>query len=174
MALPSHLHRRKARSVRHPSGFARGLVRRNDYDMTMHATPPDMPVEPMLLFDGDCGLCERTVRFILQHERDDAIHFAALNSETGRALLERHGLAETMSNSVIYIEGGTAHARSSAVIALSPHLRAPWSWLRAARCVPRPLRDLVYRGIARVRYRVFGRTTMCMVPTPDCAHRFHD
>ncbi|MCA9296411.1 MAG: DUF393 domain-containing protein [Phycisphaerales bacterium] len=140
----------------------------------MAAPTPDTSRDPLLLFDGDCGLCERTVRFILRHERDDRIHFAALNSETARAALIRHGLPPTMHTSVVFIEDGTLHVRSSAIIAMSPHLRAPWSWLRAARIVPRPLRDLIYRGIARIRYQVFGRTDSCMVPTSDLAHRFHD
>jgi predicted DCC family thiol-disulfide oxidoreductase YuxK len=140
----------------------------------MSAPTPAMYPEPMLLFDGDCGLCDRTVRFILRHERDDHIHFAALTSVTGRALLIRHGLPPTIRTSVVYIDGGTVYLRSSAILALSSHLRAPWTWLRAGRIVPRPLRDLMYRGIARVRYRVFGRTMSCMVPPPNHAHRFHD
>ncbi len=62
--------------------------------------------------------------------------------------------------------------RSSAALAVAAHLTGPWCACALFRAVPRPLRDLVYDLVARTRYRVFGRTEQCMVPTPELRARF--
>jgi len=46
-----------------------------------------------MLYDGDCALCTGTVQFVLDHEKDAALHFAPLQSDVGRSYLKELGLA---------------------------------------------------------------------------------
>lgn len=124
---------------------------------------------PVLLFDGVCNLCNGAVQFILDHDRTKVLRFASLQSDAGRALLASHGVTvpEGDPETMLLVEGGRVFDRSSAALRVASHLTFPY-WLgRAFIVVPRPLRDLVYRFIAHNRYRWFGRTNECRIPTPE-------
>lgn len=135
------------------------------------ATIPDRPV---LLFDGVCNLCNRSVRFVLAHEREPAMRFASLQSEVGKSLLATAGVEGNPLSTVVLIEGGRAHVRSSAALRTVRYLRAPWRWLGGLRIVPRPLRDWVYGVVSRSRYRIFGKGDVCPIPKPEQRERFLD
>ena len=126
--------------------------------------------EAIVLFDGVCNLCNGVVRWLIRHDRREALRFASLQSDVGLRLAARHGLAGV--ESIVVVEGERAFVRSDAVLRLTRHLARPWSLLGAARVLPRPLRDLGYRALARSRYRIFGRRDECMVPTPELQARF--
>lgn len=133
---------------------------------------------PVLLFDGVCNLCSRTVQFILDHERAPTMRFCSLQSEAGRALLAQHGMlhvvAQADPDTMVFIEGGRAHDRSTGALRVAAHLKAPWRWGRVALVLPRFVRDLGYRFVARNRYRWFGKTDSCLVPTKELETRFLD
>lgn len=131
------------------------------------------PVEgPLVLYDGTCGLCAASVRWILRHERDHAIRFAPLQGATVDALRATYPRIPRTLASVVYIDGGRAHLRSKAFLHLARHLRAPWRWMHAVRWLPGGLLDLGYRVIAAIRYRVWGRVELCDLPSPDHRARF--
>ena len=139
--------------------------------------PTDSPVSnafPVVLFDGVCNLCDRSVQFILDRDRDDAFRFASLQSETGRALMRDHQLDPDVLASVVLVEGGQAYTRSDAALRIARRLRAPWNALWGLRIVPRGLRDAVYDVVAARRYRWFGTREACRIPSPDVAARFLD
>lgn len=123
---------------------------------------------PLLLYDGDCGLCHRVVRFVLRYERASIIQFAALQSPMGCAWATRTG---TALGTMLFIEDGTALARSDAALAIARYLRAPWRWGTALRVVPRPIRDAAYNTVARHRLRWFG-AAHCQLPAPEQRARF--
>lgn len=137
-----------------------------------------------MLFDGTCNLCNGAVQFMLDHERGRELRFAALQSESGRAVLTQamgeaaalaivHGASgDGDPDSVVLVEGGVAYTHSTAGLRIARYLRAPWRWAFALVVVPRFLRDAVYRFIARHRYRWFGRSETCRVPTPELRARF--
>jgi predicted DCC family thiol-disulfide oxidoreductase YuxK len=137
---------------------------------------------PTVLFDGTCNLCNRAVDFILDHERDETLRFASLQSDAGAELLERVvGEDEARAlvsgergdpDTIVVVEGDRAYIRSAAALRIARHLRAPWSWAYALVVIPGALRDLVYGLIARHRYRWFGKSDACRVPTPDLRQRF--
>jgi len=127
---------------------------------------------PLVLYDGQCGLCNHSVQMILRHDRRGRFRFAALQSELGQALLARHGLPAAEMDSVVLIDGGEAYTRSRAALRVAGRMDAPWPLLRALTIVPRPLRDVVYDWVARNRYRWFGRTDACMLPPPEVRARF--
>jgi predicted DCC family thiol-disulfide oxidoreductase YuxK len=64
------------------------------------------------------------------------------------------------------------YTRSSAALRIARGLPFPWSLARVLNFVPRPLRDGVYDFVARHRYGWFGRTSVCMAPTPELRARF--
>lgn len=128
----------------------------------------------MLLFDGVCHVCHRSVKFVLRHERRPWVLFAALQSDTGRALLRELQLPPGYLDSLVFIEDRRLFTHSEAALRLARHLRAPWSWSAALlRIVPRAVRDAIYTWIARHRYRWFGRDEeACLVPAPELRARF--
>lgn len=138
----------------------------------MHAE--SRPPHPVLLFDGDCGLCARSVRFVLAHEADRRLRFAPLASDLGRAILDDAGIDPAVTDTlVLRTADGRVAIRSAAVLEVARHLRAPWRWARILRVIPRPLRDLAYRVVARHRIRVFGRPdASCALPDPASSDRF--
>ncbi len=124
---------------------------------------------PLVLYDGTCGLCSASVRWILRHERDHELRFAPLQGETAATLRTRFPCIPRTLESVVLVEGERAHLRSKAFLYLAAHLGAPWRWGYALRWLPAFLLDLGYRVIARSRYRIWGRVDECLLPSP--AHR---
>src|SRR5690606_33376111 len=105
------------------------------------------------------------VNFLIDRDPEARLRFAALQSEAGEALLARHQRPESL-DTFILIEGDRLSERSSAALRVVRYL--PWYWqpLRAFWLVPKPLRDAVYRWVARNRYRWFGQKEACRMPTP--------
>jgi len=129
--------------------------------------------KPILLFDGVCNLCNAVTQFVIRHDpAPGRFRFAALQSDSGQRLLREHGLPTDDINTFIMLERGRAHVRSTAGLHVLRVLGFPWSLLYAFIIVPRPLRDVVYRFIARNRYRWFGKRDACMMPTPEIQARF--
>jgi predicted DCC family thiol-disulfide oxidoreductase YuxK len=94
-----------------------------------------------------------------------------LQSKAGQALLASAG-AGALSETVALVDDGRVFTQSTAVLHILRQLRFPWPLAYALIIVPRPLRDVVYRLIARRRYQWFGRRSECMVPTPEISRRF--
>jgi len=128
-----------------------------------------IPDAPILLYDGVCGLCARSVRFVLRHERDQALRFAPLQGETAAALRARFPRIPTEVSTVVLVEEGRVLLRSKAFLYLAGHLRAPWRWGYAFRWIPAIVLDQLYKVVARLRYRLFGKHDACEIPSP--AHR---
>lgn len=115
----------------------------------------------IVLFDGECALCDGSVRWIAERDRRGVFRFAHLGSERARTLLRGEEPAETM----VLIAGGRILTRSDAVVGILRRLGLPWSILAAAAILPRGLRDAVYDSVAARRRRWFGGRTACATPT---------
>ena len=129
---------------------------------------------PVVLFDGMCHLCDRSVLFVLKRDPHGQFHFAPLQSEFGTFLLEQYGLPTERLDSMVLIQGRKAHTESSAALRVASRLGFPWNLLGIFLIVPPFLRNAVYRCIARNRYRWFGRRETCAVPRPEWKNRFHE
>ena len=134
----------------------------------------------IVFYDGVCGLCNRLNQFLLRRDREARIRFAALQSPIARQLLAAHGLDPSDLDTVYVMADWTAGservlARSRAVLHALGQLGGAWRALaRIGTLVPRPLADLVYRGVARSRYRIFGQFDRCQIPPPEWRERFLD
>jgi len=129
---------------------------------------------PIVLFDGVCNLCDRSVQFILDHDPEGVFRFASLQSQVGRQLASRCGLDSDAMDTLVLIDGAECWTRSDGALGIAGRLSAPWRWLALARLVPRVLRDPAYAWVARNRYRWFGTRDECRIPTPDIRARFLD
>lgn len=128
----------------------------------------------IIVFDGVCVLCSRWVRFLLKHDQRQHYRFASMQSDSGRALLAKHGLDPDMPQSLLLLDAGHAYTDSNAIARVLRSLESRrWLWLsKAMLAVPRAVRDPSYRFIARHRYRIFGRSKACFVPTPQQRAQF--
>jgi predicted DCC family thiol-disulfide oxidoreductase YuxK len=129
--------------------------------------------QSLILFDGICNLCNRSVLFILRREKDPRFRFASIQSEVGQELLEWCGLPSNYNQAVIYIEKGKVYLGSTAALKIGQNLTSPWSLLSySGFVVPKVIRDWVYNQIAQHRYQWFGKRDVCMVPTESLKARF--
>ena len=135
---------------------------------------------PIVLYDGVCGLCNRLVQFLLKHDRDGNLRFASLQSDFAAKVLQRHDIDPTDLDTlhlVVNYEQADERVlqRSDAVLHAGRQLGGVWSSLSTlGKVVPRPVRNLVYRFVAQNRYRVFGKYDTCMLPDPKQRSRFLD
>ena len=127
---------------------------------------------PILLFDGHCNLCNAWVRFIVKRDSAGTIRFASLQSGAGRRMLEEHKIDENYIESLVFFEEERFSVSSNAALRTLSYLDSWQKHLIFLAVVPRSLRDLVYRFIARNRYKWFGRRKQCMVPTAELNERF--
>ena len=137
-------------------------------------------VNPIILYDGVCGLCNRSVQFLLKHDKAGRFRFASLQSDFAEKVLGRHGLDPKDLDTVHVVEnydqpGERVLQRSDAVLRAGRELGGLWgASASGARIVPRPLRDMLYRYVATNRYRMFGKYDACMLPDPSQRSRFLD
>ncbi|MEM6955441.1 MAG: DCC1-like thiol-disulfide oxidoreductase family protein [Myxococcota bacterium] len=122
--------------------------------------------ERLVLYDGDCGLCQKSVQWLLDHDTEGKLRFAPLQGETAKPILQAHEELEGV-DSVVYVEGDEAFVRSRPIFKLSAHLDKRWRWLRHLQIIPAFLSDLGYRFIAAIRYKVWGHADVCRIPTPE-------
>ena len=141
----------------------------------------DLGARLLVIYDGRCGFCNRSVRWFLRRDRHDRLRFIPSESPRVADLLARHSLAAFDSPAspdtmVVVRNPGTPaeqiYLRSDAAATLLAELPQQWLLLGGIfRLIPRPIRDLGYRFIARIRYRIWGRYDTCPIPTP--AERAH-
>lgn len=129
---------------------------------------------PIVLFDGVCNLCSGSVNFIIDRDPRRTFRFAALQSDVARRTLEGLGrsIPDGDPDSIVVVDGGRLYERSAALLCIARHMRGAWPLLAALVVIPRPLRDALYRWLAARRYRWFGRSDTCRVPTPELRARF--
>jgi predicted DCC family thiol-disulfide oxidoreductase YuxK len=143
---------------------------------------PQLEGRLLVVYDGECGFCNHSIRWLLRRDRRDLLRFAPSTDPAVTELLAKHGAQpfgkdparETM---MVFRNTGTPLeellVRSNAILACLRVLPQPWRLLGALlRLIPRPLREAGYRFIARERYRIWGRYESCPIPTPEESQHF--
>jgi predicted DCC family thiol-disulfide oxidoreductase YuxK len=128
----------------------------------------------IVVFDAQCLLCSRWVRFLLKHDRRGVFRFASIQGARGQALLARAGLQVDGLQTLLLVDGTRTWQQTGAILRVLHALGWPWRAAWLAWLVPAPVRDAAYRLIARNRYAIFGRSEACLMPPPDHAMRFLD
>jgi predicted DCC family thiol-disulfide oxidoreductase YuxK len=135
---------------------------------------------PIVLYDGVCGLCNRLVQFVLKNDRNDVFRFASLQSKLAEQILVRHRLgSESLETVYVVLDYGFAKerllSRLQAVVYVLQQLGGPLAYVSAIlRVLPAPVQNFLYRLVARNRYRVFGRYETCPLPDGDTRSKFLD
>jgi predicted DCC family thiol-disulfide oxidoreductase YuxK len=142
-------------------------------DAPVNGSPKFVPAapHPVVLFDGQCNLCNGAVNFIIRHDSRDRFRFASLQSPVAAELLRQHGLADDLGT-IVMIDGDHAFTRSTAVLRIAAELDSPWPLAALAALIPRHLRDDAYAFVAKHRLQWFGRKDACRVPTEKDRERF--
>jgi predicted DCC family thiol-disulfide oxidoreductase YuxK len=140
--------------------------------------PNDTNAVLVLLYDGLCGFCDGTVRFVLARDPGGSMRFATLQGDFAKRILSKHAALAGL-DSLIVVETDphgeeTVHTQSGAVLRIARYLGGRWRLVLPFRIIPRFLRDAAYATFARYRYRLFGRLPACPIPPPEARERFID
>ena len=136
----------------------------------MSITNIHWPDDGVILYDGDCLLCSRWMKWVVRHDPDRVFRFTAITSPYGRDLAATLGIEVDNPETNAAIIDGKAHTYSDAALAIASRLPG-WGWVRVFALIPRPLRDAFYKFVARNRINWFGRPQACDLPGPDMLNR---
>lgn len=129
---------------------------------------PDTPIAYM---DATCALCCFGARMIDRLDRSGDIRICPIQSARGQAVLAAHGINQTDPESWLFIDDTGAYQGFDAMIRVGKRSGGWGHGLRLVQLLPGPLRDALYRRIARSRYAIFGRADMCALPRPSLQAR---
>ena len=127
---------------------------------------------PIILFDGVCNFCNRTVNIILKHDQDAHFKLAASQSNAGLNLLQKFDLDQKASGSVILIDNEKVYTKTDAVVQIATHLKGWPKIFHLIKFIPKPIRDFGYDLIAKNRYALFGKRATCRIPEASERNRF--
>ncbi|MBT8154145.1 DUF393 domain-containing protein [Epibacterium ulvae] len=128
--------------------------------------------DALILFDGHCVLCAGLFQWVLRRDRAEYFQFATAQSPLGQVIYAGLGLRHDDLDTMVVQVDGVAFVRLDAVAAVARHLPFPWGALSLLRHLPRWIKDPAYNLIAQNRYRLFGRSEQCLLPTPELQSRF--
>lgn len=134
-----------------------------------------MPLEKrkIVFFDGVCHLCMGSVQFLLKYNKKESLLFSNIGSKTYFELFPE-ATEKQLPDSILYWNEGNLLVESDAILGIIKELRFPWNLGVVFWIVPRGIRNLVYRFIAKHRYQWFGKAESCMMPSPELKRRFLD
>jgi predicted DCC family thiol-disulfide oxidoreductase YuxK len=131
-----------------------------------------MANKSLVLYDGVCHLCNAFVRFIIRRDRAKRFEFSHLQSPISKDRLSGLPPFANKLNTVVLLEDGRAFTRSTAVLRITRHLDGAWPIFYVFILVPRFVRDAAYDLIGKYRFRLFGRSNQCLIPSAQDRDRF--
>ena len=134
---------------------------------------------PIIFYDGICGLCNHVVQFTLERDKKGLFHYAALQSQFAKDTLPQYGGKPEDLNTFYVLVNPTqtdAHLleKSSAALYVLRNLNGFWPILGIGVIIPKFIRDFIYDRVAQSRYKMFGKQDACMLPAPEWMERFLD
>jgi predicted DCC family thiol-disulfide oxidoreductase YuxK len=127
------------------------------------------PASPIVFYDGECGLCNRSVQWLLRRDSLGVFLFAPLQGTTARRLLDERD--RTDLTSMVLLDNNGIHRRSTAVLRSIAHLRGLYRVCLLALIIPPSIRDTGYNIVARNRHRIKPGTMLCQVPDVNTRQR---
>ena len=140
----------------------------------MSESQSNTTVQPLLLYDGVCLLCNGLIKFVLNADKQGKIYISPLQSDYAEKRMEGTEINAEDLNSVVLITNGQVYSSSRAVLELFKLLGFPYQLLYIFRIVPPFIRDAVYRWIARNRYGWFGKSEVCLLPDEKFKDRLNE
>lgn len=121
---------------------------------------------PIIFFDGVCGLCNSFVNIIYNSDRERLFRYSPLQGETARKYLKE--LPEHPEEwSIVYVDELGIYRESDATLRILNRLGGSWGFLSYFRIIPKNIRDYLYRIVAKHRYRIFGKYDSCRIPNEE-------
>ena len=117
------------------------------------------------MFDGVCNFCNYWVNFTVDRDVKNLYKFAALQSNKGQLLLQQYNVKQNKLESFILIRGENVFTKSTAALEISKNLSGPVKLLYPFIFLPKFIRDFIYDLIAKNRYKIFGKSEVCRIPT---------
>ncbi|GAE28463.1 hypothetical protein JCM9140_4701 [Halalkalibacter wakoensis JCM 9140] len=128
-------------------------------------------MKQIILFDGACNFCDKSVQFIITRDPDAFFSFASLQSDIGKQLAKNYSVPEK-TNSLILLDGKQYYVKATAVFRICEKLSWPWKAFTCFRILPLFISNFLYDTLAKNRYRLFGKRESCMIPAPHIRNRF--
>ena len=126
----------------------------------------------IILFDGVCNFCNASINFVIDHDPEKHFKFAPLQSEIGQAILRKFNKNTEDFDSVILLKNNQLYQKSAAALEITKHLSGLWKYLSVFGILPAFFLNFFYDVIAKNRYKFFGKTEICRMPTPELKVRF--
>lgn len=126
----------------------------------------------VIIFDGVCNFCNGAVNFIIDHDSDGVFAFIPMQSDLAKELAAKHEIDNVGLDTFLLIKNGRGYIRTGAALEICKDLSGFWPLFHIFKIVPAPIRDVVYRVFAINRYKLFGKRSVCMVPTEEVKGRF--
>jgi predicted DCC family thiol-disulfide oxidoreductase YuxK len=126
----------------------------------------------VILFDGVCNLCNAAVNFVIDYDNKNIFRFTSLQSDIGQQLLKANGLNTQEFNSFLLVQNDKILQKSTAALTVAIQLGGIWKLAAIFLIIPAFIRDMVYDYISKNRYRWFGKTESCRMPTPELKAKF--
>jgi predicted DCC family thiol-disulfide oxidoreductase YuxK len=129
-------------------------------------------MDSIILFDGVCNFCNRTINIILKYDKDAYFQFAASQSSAAMGIMQAFKIEQIAIASVILIDQEKVYTKTDAVIQIANRLSGWPKLFRLLKFIPKPIRDFAYDLIAKNRYTLFGKRASCRIPEASIQHRF--
>ena len=145
--------------------------------MQQNTTLLDALPQHLVLYDGECGLCDHTVQFLLDKDQNEVLHYSPLQGEIALNIIQNNPVLQDL-DSILYVRSNPQMSTpeifwySTAIIEICKVLPFPWNVNRLLFLLPRPIRDWGYKRVAQNRIRFFGSVEHCRLPTPSERSRF--
>jgi predicted DCC family thiol-disulfide oxidoreductase YuxK len=141
--------------------------------MEQEALAPGVrPEDRIVLFDAVCRLCSFWAKFLIRFDKRRVFKLCSVQSDEGSAILAFYGMPTDTFETMALVEGPRLYTKSTAFFHIARRLPFPFPAVLVFAILPRVLRDWLYDRVARNRYKLFGRSDSCMMPTPDHESRF--
>jgi predicted DCC family thiol-disulfide oxidoreductase YuxK len=127
---------------------------------------------PIIIFDGVCNFCNKTVNTILKFDKQTYFQFAPSQSNAAKVIIQQLNIDQKAIASVILIDQDQIYTKTDAVLQIAKHLNGWPKLFLLLKFIPKPIRDFGYDLIANNRYRLFGKKAACMVPEASIRDRF--
>jgi len=127
---------------------------------------------PIILFDGVCNFCNRTINIILKYDKDAYFQFAPSQSNAAMGIMQQFSLEQQAITSVILIDNEKVYTKTDAVIQIANRLSGWPSLFSLLKFIPKSIRNFGYDLIAKNRYTLFGKRDQCMIPGASARNRF--
>ena len=127
---------------------------------------------PVILFDGECNLCNSSAQLVIKLDTKSKFRFASLQSKFGRALLKSYKFPSPKMDSFLLLKDGKLFEKSTAVLMVVQEFGFIGKALSILKLIPVCIRDFFYSYIAQNRYRWFGKSSSCILPTTLLVNRF--